>query len=181
MERWNDLSFRGLIFLFSDGASLFLGSSPNISEPIQMLSPILVGWAPPFGEMCDWLQFAYTTDRTGSYVAPASVVLAQSPVTEGDPIFPAIWRHLLCYSGAYTPPTSTIGPPGPEYSDFSPIGRVPERRDLDTVGEGGIGDVLVHIYIFCLGYQTKVLGLMNNPSINVKHQFMALFWRLFVF
>ena len=67
--------------------------------------------------------------------------------------------HLLrSYPGAYAPPTSMIGPPGPDYSYCSPIGRAPEHRDIDPGGGVGEGES------YNLVYPTKVgLGFMNNP------------------
>ena len=62
------------------------------------------------------MQFSYTADRTGAYMEPASTVISQYKVLEGDPIFPAIWIHIICnYPGHYTPTTSTILPLGPDY------------------------------------------------------------------
>ena len=52
--------------------------------------PLFSSGSPPFKETLDWLQFAYTADRTGAYVAPASMVLVQSTVLEEDPLFPGI-------------------------------------------------------------------------------------------
>ena len=69
---------------------------------------------------------------------PAPTVLVPSVVLEGDPLFPEIWRHLLCrFPCAYTTTPSTIGPLGPDYSYFSPFGWAPKRRDIDVGKEGG--------------------------------------------
>ena len=56
--------------------------------------PLLTGRELPFKETLDWLQFAYTTDRSGAYVAPASTVLVQYTVAEGGELFPALLAHL---------------------------------------------------------------------------------------
>ena len=122
-----------------------------------MLFPILVNQAPPFEETLNWLQFAYTADRIGAYVAPASTVFVLSAVLEGDPIFPAFWQHLLRhFPGAYDPnlttrvplwpnylgypevvPTpTTLAPLGPNYFDGSPGNQAPECRDLARGKEG---------------------------------------------
>ena len=50
----------------------------NILSTSKGLFTILTVQEPPFEEALDWLQFAYTADRAGAYVAPASTVLNQS-------------------------------------------------------------------------------------------------------
>ena len=40
------------------------------------------------------MQFTYTADRAGAYVAPVSTVLAQSAVAERDELFTALLEHL---------------------------------------------------------------------------------------
>ena len=85
-----DLACQGLTFVTPDGATRLLNTSCNIAEVGQLLFPILVGWAPPFEETLDWLQFAYTADMTGAYVAPETTILAPSAVSEEDPLFTAI-------------------------------------------------------------------------------------------
>ena len=47
----------------------------NIMTVSQELFPLLTGQAPPFEEALNWLQFAYTADRMGAYVVPASTFL----------------------------------------------------------------------------------------------------------
>ena len=46
----------------------------NVFEASVGLFPLLTGRGPPFEAALEWLQFAYTADRAGSYVAPASTV-----------------------------------------------------------------------------------------------------------
>ena len=95
-EGVNDLAYRrGITFITPYGAARLLDTSHNIAEVRQVLFPLLAGWAPPFEEALDWIQFAYTADRMGAYVAPASTVLVPSVSSKGDPLFPDIWRHLL--------------------------------------------------------------------------------------
>ena len=91
----------GLTSVPPDGTSLLLGHSLNIVEVSQMMFPLLGGQAPPFEEVLDWFQFSYTKDWMGAYMAPASTVLVQSMVLEGDPIFSLIWRRL-CLSLRYS-------------------------------------------------------------------------------
>ena len=133
-----DLACRGLAFLPPDGAALLLEGPINIAEASQTLFPLLAGRARPFKETLDWLQLAYTADRTGAYVVPESTVLAQSAVWKGETLFPALWNHLLRrYPVAYAlvPATATLGPP----ADCSPIGRAPERRDRHVEEEEKFG------------------------------------------
>ena len=48
------------------------------------------------------MKFAYTADRTGDYVAPASKVIIQSAVVYGDELFPAFYGHLRKALGLIT-------------------------------------------------------------------------------
>ena len=96
-------------------ASLFLGTSLNIVEVVQTLSPLLSDWSPLFEEALNLLQCTYTTDRRGSYVLSASTILVQSMVLEGYYLFSLIYSNLCWrYPGYYDPPlpsTSTTPPP----------------------------------------------------------------------
>ena len=102
-------------------------------------------------------------------MAYVSAVLILSAVPEVDPLFLAIWQHLLCrYPGAYTPKTSMFAPLGPDYSYFSSIGRVLKRRDIDAGKEGGYGNQ--YIKNSSLGYQTRVgIDWMNNSIHNLSN------------
>ena len=110
-EGGRDLAFQGLTSVALDGATLLIKAEYNIAQASHLLFPLLYSWAPHFEETLDWIQFAYTADRTGAYVAPASTVLVPSAVSEGDPLFQATWRHLLHqFPGAYALNLSTISP-----------------------------------------------------------------------
>ena len=61
--------------MYLDGTALLVESSCNIAKSIHMLLTLLDGWAPTFKETLDWIQFEYTAERTGTYVAPASTSL----------------------------------------------------------------------------------------------------------
>ena len=114
-EGGHDLAFQGITFVAPDGAARLLETLCNIAEVSQMLLPLLAIRAPHFEETLDWIQSAYTADRMGGYVVPASTVLVPSAVSEGDPLFPAIWQHLLRrFPGAYAPVPTTICPIGPD-------------------------------------------------------------------
>ena len=107
-----DLACRGLTFSPPDCAAYNIqreADGPiNIFEASTGLFPLLTGREPPFEEALNWLQFAYTTDRVGAYVAPASTLLAQSMVAEGGEIFPALLAHLRrLYPEVYGPAVST--------------------------------------------------------------------------
>ena len=79
-----DLDLRGLTFVPLDCAAWMLqrevGAPLNVFGASKSLSPLLTGQDPPFEEALNWLQFAYTADRAGDYVAPVSMVLAQSTI-----------------------------------------------------------------------------------------------------
>ena len=70
---------------------------------------MFTGREPPFKEAFDWLQFAYTAERAGYYVAPASTVLSQSEIAEGDELFPSILQQLRrLYTEVYGPEVSLV-------------------------------------------------------------------------
>ena len=56
--------------------------------------PLLNGRVPPFEESLDWLQFDYTTDRKGYYVAPTLTFLVHYVLVEGDTPFLNHFQHL---------------------------------------------------------------------------------------
>ena len=114
-----ELACRGLTFVPPDYASWILQREAyrplNIFEASKGLFYLLTSREPPFEEDLDWLQFAYTADRAGAYVAPESTVLAQSTVAEVDELFLALLAHLrIIYPEVYGPVVAT--------------GRAPERR-----------------------------------------------------
>ena len=74
VEGGRNLAYQGMTFMFLEGAALLLESSCNIPETIQLMFLFLAIREPLFEEMLDWLQFAYIVDRTGAYVASASMV-----------------------------------------------------------------------------------------------------------
>ena len=77
----------GLEFLPVEGAAWLLGRENdwpvNVFEASEGLSPLMNGPEPPFEAALDFLQFAFTADRAGTYVAPASTVLVPLAVAEG--------------------------------------------------------------------------------------------------
>ena len=89
------MACRRITFVALDGAVNILGTDYNIAKASQLLFPLLAGRAPIFEETLNWIKFAYTAYRTGAYLAPASTVFFPSTVSEGDTLFPKIWRHLL--------------------------------------------------------------------------------------
>ena len=92
------MACRGLALLLVDCVAWILGRTadgpPNVFEELAGLSPLPTGREPPFEAALDWLQFAYTADRAGAYVAPASTVLVQYAVSEGDDLLAALLAHL---------------------------------------------------------------------------------------
>ena len=90
-----DLSCRGLIFEPPDGAYLLLGLSLKILEVSQKPLPPLTDRETPFEETLYLLQFSYTVDRAGDYMAPASTNLVHLMVWEEDHLLTLICRNLL--------------------------------------------------------------------------------------
>ena len=88
-EGGHDLACQGITFVALDGAARLIDTSQH-SGVQHFFSHILIGQAPPFEETPDWLKLAYTAERTGDDVAPASTVLVPSAMLEGDSLFPAI-------------------------------------------------------------------------------------------
>ena len=86
-----NLACRGLAFLPVEGAAWLLGREAdgpvNVFEASAGLFPLLNGRAPPCEAALDFLQFDFTADRAGTYVAPASTVLVPLAVAEGDNLF----------------------------------------------------------------------------------------------
>ena len=68
--------------------------SINITADSKGIFPLLTGQAPPFEEALAWLQFAYTANQTWAYVVPASTVIVQSTVVEGDELFLVLFANL---------------------------------------------------------------------------------------
>ena len=118
---------------------------------------MISGQEPPFKEALDWLQFAYTADRAGDYVAPASTVLAQSAVAEGGDLFPALLSHYRR-----------------QYSEVYGLGVdmawAPERREIQIREGGGLSSSpsSINSSIKLGAYAGRLdnlnLAVNNNPS-----------------
>ena len=79
----HDLSFWGMNFMPPRGASRLLGHPKlNIAATSHILLPLLAGRAPSYKEALYWIQFAYTGDQTGAYVAPVFTVIVWSILAE---------------------------------------------------------------------------------------------------
>ena len=122
-------------------------------------SPLLTGQQPPFEAALDWLQFAYTADRAGAYVAPASTVFVLSVVSEGNELFAALLAHLRRQY--------------PEVYGFGPVtDQVPERGKTPIgAGEGLSGGNSVTSSLNLGAYIGRLDNLnlagINNPSHNL--------------
>ena len=103
----------------------------------------------------DWLQFAYTADRVGAYVAPASTVLVQSAIAEGDNLFPVLLSHLRRQY--------------PEvYGLVMDTDRVHERREIILRERGGLsgGHSSVNSSIKLGTYASRLAYLFLAGNIN---------------
>ena len=110
--------------------------------------PRLTGQEPPFEEALNWLQFAYTVDRAGAYVVPASTALTQSAVVEGEKLFTSILYNLRrLYPEVYGPAVS--------------LGWAPERREFSLEEGKGLSDGTSVTILSKLGAYT---GRFNNLS-----------------
>ena len=157
------MACRGLEFLPADCAAWLLRNTAdrpvNVFEASAGLFSLLTGRDPPFETALDWLQFAYTVDRAGAYVAHASTVLVPSAVTEGDDLFPVIIVHLRR-----------------QYPEVYGLGgntaRAHEHRDsLIRAGEGMSGVNSANSSFKLVAYAGKLdhlnLAGINNPSPNL--------------
>ena len=162
-----ELVFRGLTLVLPDYTSWLLSREAdgtlNVSEALADLSPLITGQEPPFEEAFDWLQFKYTAEQEGSYMAPASTVLAQSAVAEGDELFTALLAHFRRrYPEVYGSAVATC--------------QAPERRDIHIgEGEGLSGGTSVHSSIKLGAYAGRFTNInlagMNNliPNLNTVY------------
>ena len=157
------MACRGLAFLPVDCVAWLLGREANgpvnVFEASAGLSPLLNGREPPFEAALDFLQFAFTADRAGTYVAPASTVLVPLAVAEGDNLFGTLLAHLRRrYPEVY----------GLEHT----LARAPERRDTHLgAGEGlTLGNLSVTSSLNLGAYAGRLDNLnlagINNPSPN---------------
>ena len=132
----------------------------NIFKASTGLFPLLTGREPPFEAALDWLQFAYTEDRAGAYVAPAYTVLVPSAVAEGEDLFGVLLTHLRRgYPEVYGLEDNTA--------------QAPERREIQSrVGEGmSGGNLSVNSSLNLGAYAGRLdhlnLAGINNPSPNL--------------
>ena len=110
----------------------------NITAANKALFSLFFGQATNFEEALDWLRFSFTGDRAGVYMASASTVLVRSMIIEGESIFAPtlkqLWRR---FPGAYAPMTPpTLSPPGSNYFNYPPTGRVNELREVENKPTG---------------------------------------------
>ena len=131
----------------------------NVFEASVGMFPLLTGQEPTFKKALDWFQFAYTADRAGAYVVPASRVLAQSVVAEGGELFPALLAHLRRqYLEMYGPVVA--------------MGWAPERREIQIGERKGLsGGTGVHSSIKLVTYAGRFTNIslagINKPSPNL--------------
>ena len=115
---------------------------------------MLTGQEPPFEASLNWLQFAYTANRAGAYVAPASTVLVQSAVAEGDKLFLALLAYLRRrYPEVYDLAVDTAW--------------ASERKELILGDRGGLsGSPSIVTNSSKLGAYTGRLANLNVAGIN---------------
>ena len=97
------LSCRGLTFLLPDAAAPLFHLEGSVGEFSKELSPLISGREPLYEEALDWLQFAFTGDTKGQYMASAHTKFSFSLPVEGEPLFIlALKRLQTLYPGAYS-------------------------------------------------------------------------------
>ena len=98
-----NLACRGPTFMSLDGTTTLL------EEPVRNVASINVEFPPSlasqfidFEEVLDWLQLAFTGERTGAYVVPAAVVVVWTTTTEGKTLFAPTLSHIQrCFPQTY--------------------------------------------------------------------------------
>ena len=122
----------------------------NVYAESRGLLPMLTSRDPDFEEALDWLQSVYNAYQSGDYVAPASTILAQSAIVEGDKTFPEIIQHLRrMYPEVYGTVVS--------------LGWAPARSDL-PLRETGAGLSSVNLVNNRFSKLGAYIGRFNNFS-----------------
>ena len=104
------IACQGLTFLSPYGALCLLDPCANTAQALRILFPLLNSQAPPYYKAIGSIQFAYTGDRFGAYLDPASTVFKFHTLSEGEMIFTLAFRQLY-----------TLGPtPGSLHLRLSP-------------------------------------------------------------
>ena len=112
----------------------------NIYTASRCLIPTLTGQETLFKEALNWLQFSFTSDRAGSYVAPASTVLSQSPIAEEGELFLTILQHLRrLYLEVYGPAVSLGRVHACRYFHLGEDGEVLSSRNLHIIRFSELG------------------------------------------
>ena len=172
-----NLAYRGLTFLRLDVAAPLVNVEGNIAEVSRLLFPRISGPEPTYKEALNWLQFSYTGNKKGDYVAPANTYLSFLSPAEGGSLFsPALECLRALYPGAYSQgATSTANLHSPEAMKRPHEGREsgarthPGAAGLDLFL--GVGDPSpirapntrgAHLYLFPITHQPFSFG--NSPS-----------------
>ena len=110
------------------------------------------------------MQFVYTADQLGAYVAPASKVLARSEIAEGAEFFLLFLSNLRrLYPEVYGPETF--------------LGKATERREF-LLGEGeGFNDAtsvtrFIKVDAYAGRFNNVSLETMNNHSPNLTNVYL---------
>ena len=94
MENGRSLSFRGLTFLPPDAAAPPFHLEGSICKFSKQLLPLLAGQEPSYEEALDLLQFTFTGNMKGQYVAPAHTNYSFSSPVEGGALFLPVLERL---------------------------------------------------------------------------------------
>ena len=123
---------------------------------------MLIVQEPTFEGELDWLQFSCNSYQAGAYVVPASVVLSQSTIAEGEKLFPAILQHLRrLHPEVYRPAVSLVWLPARRDSHLGEYGAALSSVDLINNSFSNLCD-----YVGIFKNLSPITAMMNNPSPN---------------
>ena len=110
-----NLTFLGITFLPKDATVTLFHIEGNVAEFSRQLFPRLASREPPYENALSWLQFAYTRDSKGAYMATAKTDFSFTLSMEvGALLLPALECLWTLYPRAYTQGATAPTPPGPE-------------------------------------------------------------------
>ena len=93
-EDAQDLAFWGMTFFPPGSDSCLLGQGANITEASCLPPPLIASKLPTYDKVLDWIQFYYTGDWTGDYVALTLTDFEFSTLTYGELLFAPALRRL---------------------------------------------------------------------------------------
>ena len=115
------ISCQGINLLPQDAAAPLFPLEGSVGKFSKILFPLLADLEPHYEEALDWLQFSFTGDPKGQYMAHTNTDFYYTSPVEGEPlILPALKLLQTLYPGAYAWVTTSTSE-GAELSDIDNI------------------------------------------------------------